>query len=213
MTTRAIEARYQELAASTCCLSCGSAVALCDAKPGQVCVDLGSGRGTDVLRLAEAVGPEGHAYGVDVTDAMIESAVQTAKKLGITNATFLSGTLEELPLPAAAADWIMSNCVLNHATDKARTWREIARVLKPGGRFVVSDIYAVGEIPEEYRNDPAYVAECWAGAVSRDEYLAHIAQAGLVEVVVMEEGAPYEKGKATVASFTVSGRRPGGCCL
>ena len=97
--------------------------------------------------------------------------------------------------------------MLNHATDKVRTWREIARILKPGGHFVVSDIYAIGEIPAEFANDPAYVAECWAGAVTRDVYLANVRDAGLVDVTIGEETAPYAKGKATVASFTISGKK------
>ncbi len=184
----------------------------CAAKPGDVCVDLGSGRGTDVIRLAERVGPTGHAYGVDVTDAMLDKAQKTAERLGVTNATFLRGTLEALPLPSSSADWVISNCVLNHATDKAQTWREIARILKPNGRFVVSDIYAVGEIPAEFAGDPAYVAECWAGAVTREAYLVNVGQAGLTGVTISEESAPYEKGKATVASFTISGKKPGCCC-
>lgn len=212
MSTNAIEARYETLAASDCCISCGSAVGLCDARTGQVCVDLGSGRGSDVIRLAEQVGPDGHAYGIDVTDAMLDTAIKTAKKLGVENATFLKGTLDQLPLPDATADWVLSNCVLNHAADKAQTWREIARILRPGGRFVVSDIYAVGEIPEQYRNDPAYVAECWAGAIGKDEYLRTIAQAGLLDVAILEETAPYAKGQAVVASFTVSGRKKARCC-
>lgn len=210
--TEAIERRYSELAGSDCCLSCGTAATRCEPKPGQVCVDLGSGRGSDVLRLAEAVGPEGHAYGIDVADAMLEKARRTADKLGVTNATFVRSELEALGLPDETADWITSNCVLNHASDKARVWREIARVLKPGGRFVVSDIYAVGEIAEEHRNDPELVAECWAGAVPRADYLEHIASAGLVDVEVLEESEPYEKGKTAVASFTVAGRRPRKIC-
>lgn len=211
-TTHAIETRYGELAESTSCLSCGLAVGHCDAQPGQVCVDLGSGRGTDVLRLAEVVGPAGHAYGIDVTDAMLAKAQKTAQKLGVTNATFLRGTLEQLPLPDQTADWVLSNCVLNHATDKDATWREIARVLKSGGRFVVSDIYAVEEIPAEYRDNPAYVAECWAGAVTKDQYLGHIHAAGLEDVLIFEESAPYGKGQARVVSFTVSGRKRKRCC-
>ncbi len=203
----AIERRYTELAGSECCLSCGTAATRCDPQPGQVCVDLGSGRGTDVLRMAETVGPDGHAYGVDVTDAMLDKARKTAEKLGIENATFLRSRLEQLELPDETADWVTSNCVLNHASDKVAAWREIARVLKPGGQFVVSDIYAVGDIAEEYRNDPDAVAECWAGAVSKREYLQHIAAAGLIDVEIVEESAPYAKGKATVSSFTVSGRR------
>ncbi len=211
-TTKAIEDRYGELAESTCCLSCGSAVARCDAIRGQVCVDLGSGRGTDVLRLAEAVGQEGHAYGIDVTDAMLDKARKTARRLGVTNATFLHGNLDELPLPDETADWVLSNCVLNHAPDKSAVWREIARVLKPGGRFVVSDIYAVEAIPAEYRDNPEYIAECWAGAVSKDEYLRHIQSAGMKDVALLEESAPYGKGKARVVSFTVSGKKMERCC-
>ncbi len=204
---QAIEARYGELAESSCCLSCGTAAALCKPLPGQVCLDLGSGRGTDVLRLAEQVGANGHAYGIDISDAMIDKARKTAKKLGVENATFLRCELERLDLPAATADWITSNCVLNHAGDKARVWREIARVLKPGGQFVVSDIYAVEPIAPEYRDDPVAVAECWAGAVTKDEYLLHILRAGLVDVRILDESKPYPKGKAHVVSFTISGRK------
>lgn len=160
-----------------------------------------------MLRFAEAVGPTGHAYGVDMADGMLEKARRTAEKLGIANATFLRAPLDGIPLPDASVDWVASNCALNHATDKAAVWREIARVLKPGGRFVVSDIYAVETIPDAYRNDPEAVAECWAGAVSRKEYLDHVAGAGLVDVRVTEESQPYEKGKAIVASFTVHGAK------
>jgi len=124
------------------------------------------------------------------------------------NATFLRSGLEQLELPDETADWVTSNCTLNHAGDKAAVWREIARVLKPGGQFMISDIYAVGGIADEYKNDPAAVAECWAGAVPKPEYLEQIAAAGLVDVEVVEETGPYEKGQATLASFTISGRRP-----
>lgn len=210
--SQAIERRYAELAASDCCLSCGTAVTRCEPKAGQVCVDVGSGRGTDVLRLAEAVGPNGHAYGIDVTHAMLERARQTAAKLGVSNASFLHGELERLGLPDQTADWVVSNCVLNHARDKRAAWREIARILKPGGQFVVSDVYAVGEIDAAFRDDPEAVAECWAGAVPKREYLEQIASAGLVDVEVVEESVPYAKGQATVASFTVSGRRPARTC-
>jgi ubiquinone/menaquinone biosynthesis C-methylase UbiE len=206
--TLAIETRYAALAESTCCLSCGTAVSRADIKAGQVCVDLGSGRGTDVLRLADQVGPAGHAWGVDLTDAMLEKARQSARKLGVNNATFIRSTLEHLDLPDASADWVFSNCVLNHAGDKRAVWREIARILKPGGRFIVSDIYATQPIEEQHRNNPEAVAECWAGAVTRDEYLGHIAHADLLEVDVLDESAPYAKGKAQVASFTVAGRKP-----
>ncbi len=218
--SEAIETRYGALAESTCCLSCGGAIGYVKASPGEVCVDLGSGRGTDVLRLAEQVGQSGHAFGVDITDAMLEKAQRTAEKLGVGNATFLKAELENLPLSSATVDWVTSNCVLNHAPDKLAVWREIARILKPGGRFVVSDIYAQEPIPERYRNDPAAVAECWAGAVTKDEYLGTLAEVGLCDVTVLEESQPYEKGQAKVCSFTITGSRPGapstgkrqGCC-
>ncbi len=211
--SEAVEARYNQLAESECCLSCGGAAAACMPVEGQVCLDLGSGRGTDVLRFAGAVGATGHAYGVDLAEAMLDRARRTAVKLGVANATFVRAPFDRLPLPDASVDWVSSNCALNHAPDKAAVWREVARVLKPGGRFVVSDIYAVEAIDDAHRNDPEAVAECWAGAVPRDEYLAHIARAGLVEVRVSDESTPYTKGAAVVASFTVTGsRRPRARC-
>jgi len=205
----AVQLRYGELAEAECCLSCGGAADACEPTPGQVCLDLGSGRGTDVLRLAEAVGPTGHAYGVDVADPMLEKARRTADKLGVTNATFMRATFDRVPLPDGTVDWIVSNCALNHADDKPAVWREIARILKPGGRFVISDIYAVTEIAPEHAGDAEAVAECWAGAIPRDAYLAQIDAAGLSDVRVIEESKPYPKGKATVASFTISGVQPG----
>jgi ubiquinone/menaquinone biosynthesis C-methylase UbiE len=205
----AIETRYGALAETSCCLSCGTAIRHVTALPGQVCADLGSGRGTDVLRLAELVGPEGHAYGLDISDGMLEKAKKTAIKLGVTNTTFLKAELEALPIQDETVDWVTSNCVLNHVSDKLKVWKEITRILKPDGHFVVSDIYAVIPVPEQYRNDPAAIAECWAGAVVKDEYLATLAAAGLVDVTVIEESQPYDKGKAVVASFTIAGTRPG----
>jgi arsenite methyltransferase len=210
--TEAIDQRYSALAPTECCLSCGGAVGYCEPKPGQVCVDLGSGRGADVLRLAADVGSTGMVYGVDVAEGMLERARRSAEKAGATNVKFVRCELEALDLPPQTADWLISNCTLNHARDKQQVWREIFRVLKKGGRFVVSDIYAVGEIAEEYRNDPEAVAECWAGAISREEYLRCIEEAGLGSVRVLEESAPYDKGKARVASFTIAGMRPAGCC-
>ena len=211
--TNAIQARYEELADSSCCLSCGSAAVQCDPTEGQVCVDLGCGRGTDALRLAEKVGPTGRVFGIDVTDAMLDKARKTAKKLGVANATFFRADLETIPLPDASVDWVTSNCVLNHVADKARVWREIGRILKPGAQFVISDIFAVEPIAPEDRADPEAVAECWAGAVTRDEYLRDVLGAGLVDLRITEESAPYRKGRATVASFTLVGRKLGACCF
>lgn len=205
----AIEARYSALAESSCCLSCGSAASLVAAASGQTCLDLGCGRGTDVIRLAQVVGPNGHAHGIDITDSMLDKARSTARKLGVTNASFWKADLAALPVPDASIDWVTSNCVLNHAADKPAVWREIARVLKPGGQFVISDIYALEPVPALYRDDPDAVAQCWAGAILKSEYLAAIAGAGLNNVTIMDESAPYEKGKIQVVSFTLSGTRPG----
>ena len=209
----AVNERYSSLAGSGCCLSCGGAVNHAEAKPGEVCVDLGSGRGRDVLRLAEAVGPNGHAFGIDASEGMLEKARETAKRLGVANATFLKGDLQSLPLESKSVDLVISNCTINHAADKQAVWNEIHRVLKPGGRFVVSDIYATSEVPQEYAADPQAVAECWAGAATRDQYFHQLAQAGFAHVQVREESDPYPKGKIEVASMTIIGSRPsGGCC-
>lgn len=208
----AIETRYSGLAESDCCLSCGGALELGEPRPGEVCVDLGSGRGRDAIRMAEIAGPTGKAYGIDTAGGMLDKARREARKLGVANVEFLHGAFEALPLPDATVDLVISNCAINHATDKHATWSEVRRVLRPGGRFVVSDIYAVDDVPDEYRTDPAAVAECWAGAVRRDVYLATLAAVGFADVRVLEESKPYAKGKIQVVSFTIAGKRPGGGC-
>lgn len=199
--------RYGGLAAQDANLSCGTAATTADAQPGQVCVDLGCGRGRDALHLAGRVGPTGHVYGLDGSPKMIAAARERATEAQATNVTFIECPLEALALPDASADWVVSNCALNHAADKARVWREIHRVLKPGGRFMVSDIFAVEPIADEYRNDPAAVAECWAGAETKPEYLAHVAGAGFDDVQVQSERTPYRKAQALLSSFTLSGRK------
>lgn len=205
-----INKRYSELAQSDCCLSCGGAINYAQPQPGEVCVDLGSGRGTDVIRMAEEVGSDGFVYGLDISDGMIKKAFDTAQRLGVTNFDFIKSTLENLKLGNEVAHLVISNCTINHAQNKQAVWSEIYRILKSGGRFVVSDIYATSPIPDEYRNDPEAIAECWAGAVTRSEYLETLYHAGFVSVKILEESAPYAKGKAEVASFTIYGEKPGG---
>jgi ubiquinone/menaquinone biosynthesis C-methylase UbiE len=211
LTYPEINKRYSELADSSCCLSCGGAINYTDAQPGEVCVDLGSGRGTDVLRLAEIVGEGGFVYGIDISDGMIERARDTAARLGIENAEFIQSTLENLRLGDEIADIVISNCTINHASDKQSVWNEVFRILKKGGRFVVSDIYSAIEIPEEYRNDPVAIAECWAGSVTKDVYLEQLNIAGFQSVRTIEESAPYEKGKVMVSSWTLTGVKPNKC--
>lgn len=203
-----IDKRYSELADSSCCLSCGGAVNYSQAAEGEVCVDLGSGRGTDVLRLAEAVGKNGFVYGLDISEGMIHKAVSTAERLGIKNVKFIQSPLEKINLPDNNANLVISNCTINHSDNKQVVWNEIFRILKEEGRFVVSDIYSIEQIPDEFRNDPVAVAECWAGSVTRNEYLSHLKNAGFISFEVIEESAPYEKGKVMVSSWTITGRKP-----
>jgi arsenite methyltransferase len=212
MSYAEINKRYSELAETTCCLSCGGAINYSEARPGEVCVDLGSGRGTDVLRLAENVGKDGFVYGIDISDGMIQKATGTANRLGITNARFIHSPLEKLKLEDNIADLVISNCTINHASDKQMVWNEVFRILKKGGRFVISDIYAASPVPDEYRNDPVAIAECWAGSVTRQEYLEHLKSAGFSSINIIEESAPYEKGKVMVSSWTLTGKKPSGKC-
>ncbi len=212
MEIKEINSRYSQLAESECCLSCGGAINYAEPKTGEVCVDLGSGRGTDVLRMAESVGETGFVYGIDISDGMLEKARQNAEKFKVTNVSFIRCELEKLELPDKVADLIISNCTLNHAADKQAVWNEIYRILKKGGRFVISDIYSTTQVPDEYRNDPVAVAECWAGSVTRDEYLKQLEMAGFSSVNIIEESAPYDKGKIKVASWTIAAKKPSGKC-
>jgi ubiquinone/menaquinone biosynthesis C-methylase UbiE len=207
MDYKEINKRYSDLADSGCCLSCGGAINYCNASKGEICVDLGSGRGTDVLRLAETVGNNGFVYGIDISEGMLQKARATADRLGIKNAQFIYSSLEKISLADSIADLVISNCTINHSPDKQKVWNEIFRILKEDGRFVVSDIYSVNPIPEEYRNDPVAVSECWAGSVTRDEYLDQLRKAGFSSIQILEESAPYEKGKVMVSSWTITGRK------
>ncbi len=207
MNTIEIERRYGVLAEQECCLSCGSAIDMSSAAPGEVCIDLGCGKGTDVIRLRESVGEKGFVYGVDISDGMLAKARRTIDKFGYTNVELIRSGLEQLPIESFAADLVISNCTINHAKDKRAVWSEIHRVLKRGGRFVVSDIYSTEPVPAEYADDPVAVSECWAGAVTKDEYMKILTEQGFKNIRIEEESKPYEKGKITVASFTVSGKR------
>lgn len=200
--TEAINIRYGNLANSSCCLSCGGAINYAKPKDGEVCADLGSGRGTDVLRIAEAVGKSGFVYGIDISSGMIAKSQELSQKFGYTNVSFIQSNLEALPLSDSSCDLIISNCTINHAHDKQKVMDEIHRILKSGGRCIVSDIYSIGHVPEEYRNDPIAISECWAGAIPKDEYLEIIAKAGFTHIEILEESQPYPKGAIQVASFT-----------
>lgn len=211
MEVKEIDKRYSELAGSDCCLSCGGALNFAEPKAAEICVDLGSGRGTDVLRMAELVGESGFVYGIDISEGMLEKARQNAAKFAVDNVRFVKSELEKIDLPDNHADLVVSNCTLNHAADKQAVWNEIYRILKDGGRFVISDIYACHAIADEYKNDAVAVAECWAGAVTKLEYMLHLSQAGFKTVEILEESKPYPKGNAEVVSFTIAGTKRIGC--
>src|SRR6187401_2318830 len=143
-------------------LGCGNPIAVADLRPGEVVLDLGSGGGIDVLLSARRVGPTGFAYGLDMTDEMLALAEQTKAAAGAENVQFLKGQIEEIPLPVATVDVVISNCVINLAADKGQVLREAYRVLKPGGRFAVSDVVAQGALPVDLRSD----MEAWVGCVA-----------------------------------------------
>ncbi len=159
-------------------LGCGNPTALAQLQPGETVLDLGSGGGIDVLLSARRVGPTGKAYGLDMTSEMLALARDNQRKAGVENVEFLKGEIEHIPLPDNTVDVIISNCVINLSGDKDRVLREAFRVLKPGGRFAVSDIVTRGEVPEEIRKDMLLWAGCIAGALQDTDYAAKLAKAG-----------------------------------
>ena len=165
-------------------LGCGNPTALAELRPGEVVLDLGSGGGIDVLLSARRVGPTGKAYGLDMTDEMLELARENQRKAGAANVEFLKGTLEEMPLPDDSVDVVISNCVINLAADKDRVLREAFRVLKPGGRFAVSDVVTKGEVPAPIRKSVELWIGCLAGALSEEEYATKLSAAGFTEISV-----------------------------
>jgi arsenite methyltransferase len=176
-------------------LGCGNPTALAELKPGETVLDLGSGGGIDVLLSARRVGPTGKAYGLDMTDEMLALARENQKKSGLANAEFLKGEIESIPLPDDFVDVVISNCVINLSGDKDRVLREAFRVLKPGGRFAVSDIVVRGEVPEQIRKDMLLWAGCVAGALQDTEYEAKLAAAGF-ENIGIEATHVHEAEKA-----------------
>jgi arsenite methyltransferase len=165
-------------------LGCGNPTALAQLNPGETVLDLGSGGGIDVLLSARRVGPTGKAYGLDMTDDMLALARENQKKAGLENVEFLKGEIESIPLPDASVDVIISNCVINLSGDKDRVLREAFRVLKPGGRFAVSDVVVRGEVPEEIRRSMLLWVGCIAGALSDSDYQSKLKAAGFQQIEI-----------------------------
>ncbi len=176
-------------------LGCGNPTALADLQPGETVLDLGSGGGIDVLLSARRVGPAGKAYGLDMTDEMLALANENKAKAGVDNVEFLKGEIENIPLPDNAVDVLISNCVINLSAEKDRVLREAYRVLKPGGRFAVSDIAVRGEVPGQIRESLALWVGCVAGALEENEYREKLAAAGF-ENISLEPTREYKAADA-----------------
>jgi ubiquinone/menaquinone biosynthesis C-methylase UbiE len=185
-------------------LGCGNPTAVATLHQGETVLDLGSGGGIDVLLSARRVGPTGTAYGLDMTDEMLELAKANQAKAGIENVHWLKGHIEEIPLPAGTVDVVLSNCVINLSTDKPRVLREAARVLKAGGRFAVSDVIADTDMDDATRADLAQYVGCIAGALTHDEYTRYLADAGLTDIEIVETHRVHEHA----ASAIVRARKP-----
>ena len=165
-------------------LGCGNPTALAELEPGETVLDLGSGGGIDVLLSAKRVGPTGKAYGLDMTDEMLALADENRRRSGLTNVEFLKGEIEHIPLPDNSVDVIISNCVINLSGDKDQVLREAFRVLKPGGRFAVSDVVVRGEVPADIRKSMELWVGCVAGALSESDYRSKLARAGFGNIDV-----------------------------
>ena len=194
-------------------LGCGNPTALAQLHPGDIVLDLGSGAGLDVLLSARRVAPGGHAYGLDMTDEMLALADENKARAGIENATFLKGTIETVPLPSAAVDVVISNCVINLAPDKAAVLKEAFRVLKPGGRLALSDMVEVEPLPPQVKSAMDAWAGCVAGTIPVDAYRAAVTEAGFedVEIEITNTFAPGEAGlpggSGKIASAFIRARR------
>jgi arsenite methyltransferase len=192
------EAAEAPAAAVNASLGCGIPTAVADLHDGEVVLDLGSGAGADVLISAKRVAPAGRAIGLDMTDEMLELARRNAADAGVGNVEFVKGHIEAIPLPDESVDVVISNCVINLSGDKPQVLRETARVLKPGGRFAVSDVIADPDMDEATRADMAAWTGCIAGALTRDEFERYLADAGLVDVEIRETHRVHEHAGSAI---------------
>ena len=183
-------------------MGCGVPTAVADLHPGETVLDLGSGAGIDVLISAERVGPSGRAIGLDMTDEMLALARRNAAEAGAANVEFLQGHIEDIPLPAGAVDVVISNCVINLSGDKPRVLREVARVLRPGGRLAVSDVVADEDMDEATRADMAAWTGCIAGALTRGEYEGYLREAGFVDIEIRETHRVHEHAGSAIIRAT-----------
>jgi len=189
-------------AAKLASLGCGNPTAVAELHEGETVLDLGSGGGIDVLLSARRVGATGKAYGLDMTDEMLELANENQRRAGVDNVEWLQGTIEEIPLADASVDVVISNCVINLSGDKSRVFGEIARVLRPGGRFAVSDVVADPDMDEATRSDMEQWTGCIAGALTADQFRGGLEQAGLAEVEISETHRVHEQAGSAIIRAT-----------
>ena len=188
--------------AAAASLGCGNPTAVADLAAGDVVLDLGSGGGIDVILSARRVGPAGKAYGLDMTDEMLDLARRNAADAGVPNVEFLKGQIESIPLPDATVDVVISNCVINLSTDKARVLTESARVLRPGGRFAVSDVVADSDMDDDTRRDVDQWVGCIAGSLTHDEYTDLLTRAGFIGIQILESHRVHEHATSAIIRAT-----------
>jgi arsenite methyltransferase len=196
-------ALHQEEAAAQS-FGCGNPLAFVDIKPGQTVLDLGCGAGLDLMLAADRTGPAGRVIGIDMTQEMVDKAIGNVSSAGYSNIEVRLGVIEDLPMEDGSVDWVISNCVVNLSTDKARVFREIARVLKPGGRFSISDI-VVEELPDFLRENAALYSACVAGAISEQSYLAGLRDAGLEDIQITQRLVYEESQLVSLISSEIPG--------
>ena len=189
-------------------LGCGNPTAVAELHEGETALDLGSGGGIDVLLSAKRVGPTGKAYGVDMTDEMLEVARRNQREAGARNVEFLKGTVEAVPLPDDSVDVVISNCVINLSADKPAVFREAARVLRPGGRFAVTDIVADAGMDEATRHDMAQWTGCIAGALTEEEFRRDLEGAGFIDVEVRETHRVHDQAGSAIIRAANRDSRP-----
>jgi ubiquinone/menaquinone biosynthesis C-methylase UbiE len=192
-------------AAKLASLGCGNPTAVAELHEGETVLDLGSGGGIDVLLSARRVGPTGKAYGVDMTDEMLELARRNQREAGVENVEFLKGTIEEVPLPDDSVDVVISNCVINLSAEKPAVFGEAARILRPGGRFAVTDIVADPEMDEATRRDMAQWTGCVAGALTEDEFRAGLEAAGFESIEINETHRVHDQAGSAIIRASLPG--------
>jgi len=195
-----------------CCSTNSTLINDAKIKLGDVCLDIGCGHGTNVIRIADKVGEHGFVNGIEFSEETISKARLSAKKLGINNVDFITSDRETLEIKSQSIDVIISNYTINKIEKKQKIFNEIYRILKKGGRIVISDIYAKEPVPIEFRTNPQMIAECWAGATTKEEYLRILENAGFTTIEIIEESKPYKKGEIYISNLTFTSTKDI-CCL